>query len=193
MKIRKIAAIVLVAVFMLALVPVHALAKEAATGIDVLVPINPTSGTVVNPPVPQIPVVIPPRAPRTFLPAPGTAILVVTDAETKLPVAGATYELYRKNPYGGKDTKVETAVTNADGRIVVSHAVTGSFYWVAAKQAEGYAADEAKHEFSVIGAQFATTEIALAKPAPEPVVEEPAIAEETAAVEESAIAEEAAA
>ena len=102
---------------------------------------------------------------RSALPVPGAAVLSVTDKGTGRPVAGAAYELYRMNPFGGKDTKVTAARTDTDGRITVSHVTPGRYYWAAAAQIEGYAADEEKHAFAVIGAKSVTVEIALSEPA----------------------------
>lgn len=161
-SILKVMAILIAVLLTAAVVPTAALAAAA------------TNGTAV-PPDNYVR-----RAPKVILPAPGTSILIVTDAETGLPIEGAKYDLYRDNPFNGKDTKVgPTYKTNKDGKITVSHTWTGSFYWVAAGEVEGYAADEAKHEFRIIGLQFATTAVKLGKPAPveEPAEEEPAIAE----------------
>ena len=108
------------------------------------------------------------RGPRTILPAPGTSTLIVTDEETGLPVAGAKYDLFRVSHFGGPDTKIASAVTDQNGRITDSHTTTGSFYWTSAAEVEGYAADEEKHAFTVIGMSFSTTAIALVKP-PKPV------------------------
>ena len=154
MKPTKLMAIILASILMIALIPA---AVSANAG-----PSAPSFNAVMR------------HTPRTLFPVPGCAVLVVTDAETGLPVAGAKYDLYRVAAFAGKDTKVETAATNKDGMITVSHAMTGEFYWVAAGEVEGYAADEVKHEFTVIGAKRAVTEIALAKP----VVEEEEAEEE---------------
>ncbi len=170
--VRKLTAVILASILLMALIP--ATASAAVAG-----PSAPSFGAVMR------------HTPHTLFPVPGTAVLEVTDAETGLPVAGAKYDLYRISAYGGKDTKVASSATNKDGLITVSHAMTGSFYWVAAGETEGYAADETKHEFSVIGAHRTVTGIALAKPVIEEEAEEEpaAIAEEEAAVETEAEAE----
>ena len=108
------------------------------------------------------------HTPKTLFPVPGAATITVTDEETGLPVAGAKYDLYRKSLYGGVDSKIGTYTTDKNGKITVSHAMTGTFYWVAASETEGYAADDDKHDFTVLGAQFADAAAVLAKPAPEP-------------------------
>lgn len=108
------------------------------------------------------------HTPKTLFPVPGAATLTVTDEETGLPVAGAKYDLYRKSLYGGVDSKIGTYTTDKNGKITVSHATTGTFYWVAASETEGYTADGDKHDFTVIGAQFADAAAGLTKPAPEP-------------------------
>lgn len=164
-SILKVMAILIAVLLTAAVVPTAALAAAA------------TNGTA----VPSDNYVVIRRAPKVILPAPGASILIVTDAETGLPIEGAKYDLYRDNPFNGKDSKVgPTYKTNKDGKITVSHTWTGNFYWVAAGEVEGYAADEAKHEFKIVGLRFVTTEVKLGKPAPaaeEPAEEEPAIAE----------------
>ena len=149
----KLAAIILASVLMIALIP--AAASAAIAG-----PSAPTFSTVMR------------HTPRTLFPVPGSAVLTVTDAETGLPVAGAKYDLYRIAEFACKDTKVATLTTNKDGKITVSHATTGKFYWTAAAEVEGYAADEAKHEFTIIGVMQTVTEVALTKPV---VEEEPEV------------------
>lgn len=146
--VRKLTVVILASVLMMAILPAAASAVNAG-------PSAPSFTAVMR------------HTPHTLFPVPGTAVLEVTDAETGLPVAGAKYDLYRIAPYGGKDTKVASSATNQNGMITVSHAMTGAFYWIAAGETEGYAADETKHEFSVIGAHRTVTEIALAKPAAE--------------------------
>ena len=134
------------------------------------------------------------------VPFPGMVCLKVTDSETGLPVGGASYDLYRLNPYGGSDTKIgDTFVTGADGIIRASHLTTGLYYWVSAEQTEGYCADTEKHVFRITGVQRVNAAITLdAAPAVEeaPAIEEAAdekaaAAEEAPAVEETAAAEEA--
>ncbi|MCR4907071.1 MAG: hypothetical protein K6A33_13460 [Clostridiales bacterium] len=171
-SILKAMAVLFAVVLMASVVPTVAMAAVAE-------PV----GTAVN----IKPVFVPKAAPKAIFPAPGVSILIVTDAETGLPVAGAKYDLYRDNPFDGADSKVgPTYTTNNCGKITVSHTWSGDFYWVAAGEVEGYAADTAKHAFKIVGLKFAATEIALEKPAPveeEPVAEEPAIAEEPAPAE----------
>ena len=106
----KLTAIILASMLLIALIP--AAASAAIAG-----PSAPTFTTVMR------------HTPRTLFPVPGSAVLVVTDAETGLPVAGAKYDLYRVAEFAGKDTKVTTLTTGKDGKIVVSHATTGKFYW----------------------------------------------------------------
>ncbi len=182
-SILKTMALLFAVILMASVVPTVAMAAAA----------EPAGTTVTYKPVP---VAITKSAPKTILPAPGTSILIVTDAETGLPIEGAKYDLYRDNPFNGADTKVgPTYTTNKDGKITVSHTWAGDFYWVAAGEVEGYAADTAKHAFKIIGLKFATTEVALEKPVPvveEPAAEEPAIAEEetpAVAVTEEIVAE----
>lgn len=149
----KLMAIVLASMLLIALIP--AAASAAVAG-----PSAPTFTTVMR------------HTPRTLFPVPGSSVLVVTDAETGLPVAGAKYDLYRVAEFGGKDTKVATLTTNKDGKITIGHTDTGKFYWTAAAEVEGYAADEAKHEFTIIGVMQTVTEVALTKPV---VEEEPEV------------------
>ena len=144
-SLSKLIAIVLASVLMMALIP--AAASAAVAG-----PSAPTFGSVMR------------HTPRTLFPVPGAATIVVTDAETELPVAGAKYDLWRDADFGGKDTKVATLTTDKDGKITFGHVYTGKYYWVAAETVEGYAADETKYAFTVIGAKWALTEVALAKP-----------------------------
>ena len=136
------------------------------------------------------------RSPLAFRTT-GTSVLYVIDAETERPVAGAKYDLYRANQFGGKDTKIATVFTDKEGKAIVSGTTHGEYYWVAAAEVKGYAADTEKHAFSIIGPKFAKTTVELTLPVveEEPAVEEAAIAEEAAeeapAAEEAAIVEEA--
>ena len=134
------------------------LAASAATAASAAIagPSAPTFTTVMR------------HTPKILFPVPGAATLTVMDEETGLPVAGAKYDLIRKSLYGGADSKIGTYTTDKDGKITVSHATTGTFYWRAASEAEGYAADGDKHDFTVWAAQFADAAANLAKPAPEP-------------------------
>jgi len=156
-RFTKLAAVLLASVVLTALAA--PMASAAIAG-----PSAPTFTTVMR------------HTPKTLFPVPGTAILTVTDEETGLPVAGAKYDLYRASLYGGTDSKIGTFTTGKDGKITIGHADTGTFYWAAASQVEGYAADTAKHPFTIWGVQFTDTAVTLARPAPEPEPEpEPAI------------------
>lgn len=146
--VSKLIAIVLASVLMMALIPAAASAAVAGPGA-------PTFGSVMR------------HTPRTLFPVPGAATIVVTDAETGLPVAGARYELWRAADFGGKDTRVAVLTTDKDGKITFGHVYTGKYYWVAAETVEGYAADETRYAFTVIGAMWSLTEVALTKPAAE--------------------------
>lgn len=157
-RITKLAAVLLASVLLMALAA--PMASAAIAG-----PSAPTFSTVMR------------HTPKTLFPVPGTAILTVTDEETGLPVAGAKYDLYRTGLCGGPDSKIGTYTTDKDGRITVGHASTGTFCWVAASEVEGYAADAARHPFTIWGNQFTETAVALAKPEPEPEIEEVPAAE----------------
>lgn len=161
-RLIKIAASVLAVLMLATLMPVAALAAA---------PIN-LPGTVVFPPNnpnPNNPQGI--RRSGTMLPASGCITLVVTDAETELPIEGAKYQLYRVGP-GGKDKALgDPRFTGKDGKITVSHMTTGQYYWKAAADVEGYAPDTEKHLVTTIGCRFTTVEVALEKPkAPNPAI-----------------------
>ena len=87
------------------------------------------------------------------VPFPGTDILTVTQ-EGK-PVAGAEFNLFRQNLYGGEDTLLGSYKTDANGTITASHLTTGSYYWEDGSEV-------IRKDFKIVGAGFFHTEIELA-------------------------------
>ena len=87
------------------------------------------------------------------IPFPGADILTVTQ-EGK-PVAGAEFNLYRQNLYGGEDTLLGSYKTDANGTVTASHLTTGSYYWEDGSEV-------IRKDFKIVGAGFFRTKIELA-------------------------------
>ena len=92
------------------------------------------------------------------IPVRGLFTMTVTDEAGK-PIAGARYDLYR---HGAQfDTVLGSYSTDKNGELHASHLTTGSYFWMAVGNVDGYMQDEEIHFFRISGNQHVAETVVL--------------------------------